>query len=220
MPSLVSPEIDAYVEAHGKGKVPADILRFLGAKFFEDKDFENAQKYFQQLTPRKEDTMPDDWLFLGRSQAGGDKCGDAVKSFRAYLDLVKNPAARATGLLELGRAEPFDLILADPPYAQGSGSALVKAVADADWLAPGGWMSVETSRADTIDPDGFTVEVTRDVGRARPADALADRTQHDQHSDQEGIPTRARAPLVRSKHDNRHRGDGYRADVCTQQGTH
>src|SRR5207248_2310055 len=42
-------EVDAYVEAHGKGKVPADILRFLGAKFFEDKDFENAQKYFQQL---------------------------------------------------------------------------------------------------------------------------------------------------------------------------
>ena len=69
--------------------------------------------------------------------------------------------------LALPRAEPFDLIFADPPYAEGSGSAVVKAVADANWLAPGGWMSVETSRADTIDPDGFTVEVTRDVGRAR-----------------------------------------------------
>ncbi len=73
----------------------------------------------------------------------------------------------SSSALALPRTDPFDLIFADPPYTAGSGSAVVKAVADADWLAPGGWMSVETSRADTVDPDGFTVEATRDVGRAR-----------------------------------------------------
>lgn len=69
--------------------------------------------------------------------------------------------------LVLPRSEPFDLIFADPPYAAGSGSAAVAAVAKASWLAPGGWMSVETSRDDNVDPSGFEVETVRDVGRAR-----------------------------------------------------
>lgn len=69
--------------------------------------------------------------------------------------------------LSLPRAEPFDLILADPPYAPGSGSAAVKAVADAGWLAPGGWMSVETSSDDEVDPRRFLIDATRRIGRAR-----------------------------------------------------
>jgi 16S rRNA (guanine966-N2)-methyltransferase len=69
--------------------------------------------------------------------------------------------------LSLPRSDPFDLILADPPYSAGSGTAVVKAVAAAQWLAPGGWMSIETSRSDTVDPGDFMIEATRDVGRAR-----------------------------------------------------
>jgi 16S rRNA (guanine966-N2)-methyltransferase len=69
--------------------------------------------------------------------------------------------------LALPRSEPFDLIFTDPPYAAGSGSAAVRAVAEAGWLAPGGWLSVETSRADTVDPGHFALETTREVGRAR-----------------------------------------------------
>jgi 16S rRNA (guanine966-N2)-methyltransferase len=69
--------------------------------------------------------------------------------------------------LALPRAVPFDLILADPPYSTGSGSAVIASVESADWLAPGGWMSVETSRNDTVDAGDLVVEATRDVGRAR-----------------------------------------------------
>ena len=68
--------------------------------------------------------------------------------------------------LALGRFEPFDLILADPPYSSGSGSAAVRAVVDAGWLAPGGWLSVETARGETVDPLNLIVEATRNVGRA------------------------------------------------------
>jgi 16S rRNA (guanine966-N2)-methyltransferase len=67
----------------------------------------------------------------------------------------------------LPRSDPFDLILADPPYASGSGSAVIEAVAKAEWLAPGGWMSVETARGEPVDPGAFRLEATRDVGRAR-----------------------------------------------------
>ena len=69
--------------------------------------------------------------------------------------------------LSLPRSEPFDLIFADPPYAPGSGSAVAKTVADADWLAPGGWMSVETSRDDSVKVGKFEIETARNIGRAR-----------------------------------------------------
>ena len=69
--------------------------------------------------------------------------------------------------LSLARSEPFDLIFADPPYAPGSGTAAVQAVAQAEWLAPGGWMAVETGRDDSVGADAYTIDAVRDAGRAR-----------------------------------------------------
>jgi 16S rRNA (guanine966-N2)-methyltransferase len=69
--------------------------------------------------------------------------------------------------LALPRSEAFDLILADPPYSRGAGSTLVKSVLNSGWLAPGGWMSVETSRDDPVEPLELVIEVERQVGRAR-----------------------------------------------------
>ena len=69
--------------------------------------------------------------------------------------------------LALPQAEPFDLIFSDPPYALGSGTSVVKAVIAAGWLAPHAWMSVETERGDTVDPQGLAVETTRTFGRAK-----------------------------------------------------
>lgn len=69
--------------------------------------------------------------------------------------------------LALPRQGPFDLIFADPPYAPGSGTAAVDSVMKAAWLAPGGWMSIETSRDDEVEPGELAVEAVREVGRAR-----------------------------------------------------
>jgi len=67
----------------------------------------------------------------------------------------------------LPRSESFDLIFADPPYGAGAGTAVVHAVERAGWLAPGGWMSVETRRDDAVERGSFEVAATRNVGRAR-----------------------------------------------------
>ena len=67
----------------------------------------------------------------------------------------------------LPRSQPFDLILADPPYAAGSGSAAVAAIIAAEWLAPGGWIAVETERGAAVDPGPLSIEAERDTGRAR-----------------------------------------------------
>ena len=99
-----------------------------------------------------------------------------VENDRAAVDAIRANAVRlgATGIevmamsaARLPLALPFHLILADPPYAEGSGSAVVAAVVAASWLAPGGWMAVETERGATVDPGPLTTEVERDTGRAR-----------------------------------------------------
>lgn len=69
--------------------------------------------------------------------------------------------------LSLPRARSFDLILSDPPYGSGAGTAVVRSVLQAEWLAPGGWMTSETQRNDDVDPQGLTIDATRNVGRAR-----------------------------------------------------
>jgi len=69
--------------------------------------------------------------------------------------------------LALLRCDPFDLIFADPPYSAGAGSEIVRAVLHAGWLAPGGWLSVETGGDEEIDPAGLEADVVRDIGRAR-----------------------------------------------------
>jgi 16S rRNA (guanine966-N2)-methyltransferase len=92
----------------------------------------------------------------------------AVAIIRRNAEKLGAPIQVVSGsALALPRQSPFHLILADPPYAAGAGSAVVQAVAKAEWLAPGGWMSVETSRDDQVDSGELTVEATRDVGRAR-----------------------------------------------------
>jgi 16S rRNA (guanine966-N2)-methyltransferase len=97
-----------------------------------------------------------------------EKDGGAVRVIRANADKLGVQAQILTAsALALPKAEPFDLIFADPPYSTGSGTAVVQAVANAGWLAPGGWMSVETSRDDEVNLAGFEVDTVRDVGRAR-----------------------------------------------------
>ena len=77
-------------------------------------------------------------------------------------------AVRAMSAATLPVGHPFDLIFADPPYEPGSGSEAVAAVAKAGWLAPGGWMAIETHRGDAVTPpEGWEVNAERDVGRAR-----------------------------------------------------
>ena len=99
-----------------------------------------------------------------------------VENDRAAIEAIRANAATlgATGVevmamsaARLPLASPFHLIVADPPYAEGSGSAVVAAVVAASWLAPGGWMAVETPRGATVEPGPLIVEVERDTGRAR-----------------------------------------------------
>ena len=92
----------------------------------------------------------------------------AIEANAAKLGAAARIQLRAMSAARLPRETPFDLIFADPPYAEGSGSAVAHAVAEAGWLAPGGWLAIETAKGDDVAaPPTMSIEATRDVGRAR-----------------------------------------------------
>jgi 16S rRNA (guanine966-N2)-methyltransferase len=92
----------------------------------------------------------------------------AIEANAKALGTADRIAVRAMSAATLPAGQPFDLLFADPPYEAGSGTAVAEAVAKAGWLAPGGWMAVETHRGDAVaPPEGWEVDAERDVGSAR-----------------------------------------------------
>ncbi len=94
----------------------------------------------------------------------------ALAAIRANVDSLgaeKQSEILARPAQSLPPAKPFDLIFADPPYAAGSGSAALGQVLKAGWASKGSWVSIETQRRDSVDPQGCTVEAERDTARAR-----------------------------------------------------
>ena len=99
-----------------------------------------------------------------------------VEQERVALDALKANIAklgakadvRAASVLTLGTApQPFDLILMDPPYATGAGSVALDKLGRQGWFSPATLISIETSKRENIDVDGFEIDVVRDCGKAR-----------------------------------------------------
>ena len=94
----------------------------------------------------------------------------AIAAIRANVEAL-GAAGRSRILARSAEAlppeQPFDLILVDPPYAPGSGSAALRLIVESKWAAPGAWISIETERRDSVDAQDCTIDVERDVGRAR-----------------------------------------------------
>ena len=92
---------------------------------------------------------------------------DAIAANAARLGTAAAIEVRAMSAARLPRQAAFDLIFADPPYGKGSGTGVAKAVAEAAWLNPGGWLAIETAKGNLVEPPaGLTIEATRNVGRA------------------------------------------------------
>ncbi len=102
-------------------------------------------------------------LFVDRDRA-------AVNAIRANLE--KLGAAEIGEVIgsaaeRLAPGRQFAVIFADPPYDAGRGGKVVAAIAKANWLAPGGWLAIETARQELVEPGPYVIEAERDVARAR-----------------------------------------------------
>ena len=92
----------------------------------------------------------------------------AIDANVTALGAAARISMRSMSATTLPTGQTYDLVFADPPYEAGSGSAVAEAVAKAGWLAPGGWLAVETHKGDAVTPPkGWEINAERDVGRAR-----------------------------------------------------
>jgi 16S rRNA (guanine966-N2)-methyltransferase len=94
----------------------------------------------------------------------------ALAAIRANLLAFKaedRAEVRPLSATNLPPKQPFDLVFADPPYGAGSGTKVVEAVRAAYWLAPGGWLAIETGAREAVDPGNWPIAAERRVGRAR-----------------------------------------------------
>lgn len=101
----VAADIGVYLKSAPKGKVPSEVLRWLGAAYVKNDQAEEAGTYLSQLVTREGETTADDLFLLGRAQLGQKKHAEAAKSLRAYLDSTASPTPRALGLLALAEAQ-------------------------------------------------------------------------------------------------------------------
>ncbi|MBX3562201.1 MAG: 16S rRNA (guanine(966)-N(2))-methyltransferase RsmD [Sphingomonas sp.] len=62
---------------------------------------------------------------------------------------------------------PCDLILMDPPYATGLAQAALDRIGADGWLAPGGWLGIETAGESLAFPPALKPEADRRFGKAR-----------------------------------------------------
>lgn len=92
----------------------------------------------------------------------------ALRANIANLRAQDRCDVRATSVLTLGLAKRVpDLLLLDPPYQSGAGAVALDKLRRHGWIASGAWISVETARGEVLDVKGFTVDATRDSGKAR-----------------------------------------------------
>lgn len=87
----------------------------------------------------------------------------AIAALRANVEKLRANADVRPTAAEGFAGGPFDLVLIDPPYGTGLGQKLLPTIN----LAPGGWVSIETARDESVATPGFTLEAERIHGKAK-----------------------------------------------------
>jgi 16S rRNA (guanine966-N2)-methyltransferase len=93
----------------------------------------------------------------------------AIEAIRRNLDRLgaaDRAAIRQTGAEHASPPpRPCDLVMLDPPYASGLAEPVLRRLADPAWLAPAGWVSIESEAAQPP-PQGFRTAAERRFGKA------------------------------------------------------
>src|SRR6266513_1589531 len=88
----------------GGTNVPSEVLEWLGIEYYNEKNFQAAEKYLTAL--RKNDNAgkikPDYLFYLGDAATKLKNLPEAEEAFAKYLQTAKDPAGKAKVLLTLG----------------------------------------------------------------------------------------------------------------------
>jgi len=102
--SAVTKEVNNFMATSPNVNVPPEVLNWLGIEYYNDKDFQAAEKYLSAL--RKIDNpgsvKPDFLFYLGDAATKLKQLPEAEDAFGKYLQIAKDPAGTAKVLLALG----------------------------------------------------------------------------------------------------------------------
>jgi 16S rRNA (guanine966-N2)-methyltransferase len=89
------------------------------------------------------------------------RAADAIRANIAALGASGEVLARSAE--DSALPAPADLAFLDPPYGSGLAPAVLARLA----IAPGGWVSVETGRGETVAAEGYELDSERQYGKAK-----------------------------------------------------
>jgi TolA-binding protein len=97
-------EVNNFMADSPNATVPPEVLEWLGIEYYNEKNFQAAEKYLSAL--RKTDeagkVKPDYLFYLGDAATKLKNLPEAEEAFAKYLQTAKDPAGKAKVLLTLG----------------------------------------------------------------------------------------------------------------------
>jgi TolA-binding protein len=97
-------EVNSFMANSPNVNVPPEVLEWLGIEYYNEKNFQAAEKYLSAL--RKIDNpgnvKPDFLFYLGDAATKLKNVAEAEDAFSKYLETAKDPAGKAKVLLTLG----------------------------------------------------------------------------------------------------------------------
>ena len=101
--AALTAEIEKFLAADPKAKIPGEILQSLGIDFYNAKDYAKTEKYLGLLgNGDHAGVSPDFWFYLADAQTKLGKFTEAETSYEKYLQNATDPAAKVKALLALG----------------------------------------------------------------------------------------------------------------------
>ncbi len=105
-PALTT-EVNNFMESSPDANVPAEVLEWLGIEYYNEKNYEAAEKYLSALgkIDNPANVKPDFLFYLGDAAFKQKHFGEAEDAFAKYLQTATDPAGKAKVLLALGAAK-------------------------------------------------------------------------------------------------------------------
>ncbi len=102
--AALAKEVNDLMASSPSANVPPEVLEWLGIQYYNEKNFQAAEKYLSAL--RKVDNLgnvkPDYLFYLGDAATKLKNVAEADDAFSKYLQTAKDPAGKAKVLLALG----------------------------------------------------------------------------------------------------------------------
>jgi TolA-binding protein len=102
--SALTKEVNIFIASSPNVTVPPEVLEWLGIEYYNEKNFQAAEKYLSALRKIENpgNVKPDFLFYLGDAATKLKNVAEAEDAFAKYLQTAKDPAGKAKVLLTLG----------------------------------------------------------------------------------------------------------------------